>query len=142
MDHWAAKAPTVQVTAQIGATKYKPERMTAVGSLTAAEYSALFNQADVVVAHAGMGTIISALESGKPLVIMPRLESLGEHRNNHQVGTAKHFGKHTLITVVECEQALTEALNRLLAEDPVQNEASNTGPDETLIEKIRLFLSE
>ena len=44
-----------------------------------------------IVAHAGMGTILTALELGKPLLIMPRRAALGEHRNDHQLATAERF---------------------------------------------------
>ena len=39
-------------------------------------FAAAFFEADVVVAHAGMGSIITALEMGKPILVMPRLAEL------------------------------------------------------------------
>ena len=42
----------------------------------------------VVIAHDEMGSIITALEMGKPIVVMPRRAELGEHRNDHQVAAA------------------------------------------------------
>ena len=54
--------------------------------------------ADAIIAHAGMGTILTALEMGKPLLVMPRRAELGEHRNDHQLATAMRFadlgGRH------------------------------------------------
>ena len=32
-----------------------------------------------MVGHAGMGTIITALQSAKPLLVLPRIGALGEH---------------------------------------------------------------
>lgn len=43
----------------------------------------------MIVAHAGIGTILSAKRWGKPLVILPRRHGLGEHRNDHQLATAR-----------------------------------------------------
>ena len=43
--------------------------------------------AAAIVAHAGMGTILTALETGKRLLVMPRRAALGEHRNDHQLAT-------------------------------------------------------
>ncbi len=58
-------------------------------SLTPAEFDALMREARVIVGHAGIGTILSARSVGKPLVLMPRRHALGEHRNDHQVATAR-----------------------------------------------------
>ena len=43
------------------------------------EFERSFDLADLVIAHAGMGTIISGLVKGKPLIVFPRHKSLGEH---------------------------------------------------------------
>ncbi len=43
----------------------------------------------MVVAHAGIGTILSARRHARPLVILPRKADLGEHRNEHQMATAR-----------------------------------------------------
>ena len=58
-------------------------------NLTPAEFEQTFTAARVVVAHAGIGTILSAKRYGKPLVILPRRHALGEHRNDHQLATAE-----------------------------------------------------
>ncbi|NIC04152.1 glycosyltransferase [Billgrantia bachuensis] len=55
------------------------------------EFQALFDAADLVVTHAGMGNIIACLEAGKPIMMLPRRASLGEHRNDHQMDTAEAF---------------------------------------------------
>ena len=57
--------------------------------LDPAEFDALFLAARVVVGHAGIGTILSARRHRRPLVILPRRHALGEHRNDHQLATAR-----------------------------------------------------
>lgn len=63
-------------------------------------------QADLIIAHAGMGTIIRTLEIGKPIIIFPRIGSQGEHRNNHQLDTIKILPDSTLIKVAYNEEEL------------------------------------
>lgn len=58
-------------------------------TLSPPEFAANFEAARVVVAHAGIGTILSAKKHHKPLIIMPRRFDLGEHRNDHQSFTAR-----------------------------------------------------
>lgn len=68
-------------------------------SLTPAEFEAAFTAARVIVAHAGIGTILSARRWNKPLVILPRRHALGEHRNDHQLATARQVESLTGIHV-------------------------------------------
>lgn len=52
-----------------------------------------FAAARVVVGHAGIGTVLSAQRFARPLVILPRREALGEHRNDHQMATAREVSR-------------------------------------------------
>ena len=73
--------------------QYKPKHLKVVGFLPPDEFAKYFDKARLVVAHAGMGTILSALSKGKPIIIVPRLASLGEHRNDHQMITAMRMNE-------------------------------------------------
>ena len=73
--------------------------------------------ADFIISHAGMGTIITALTFQTPAVMMPRRAHLGEMRNDHQVATAEQFtGRGALHFAMEAED-LHEACDRLMAAD-------------------------
>jgi UDP-N-acetylglucosamine transferase subunit ALG13 len=61
------------------------------GDLTAA-----MREADVVVAHAGVGTALAAFEVGKCPLLVPRRFSLGEHVDDHQAQIAGELGKRGL----------------------------------------------
>jgi UDP-N-acetylglucosamine transferase subunit ALG13 len=58
--------------------------------LAPSRFEALFAEARVVVGHAGMGTLLAAGKHRKPLILLPRSHALGEHRNDHQMATARH----------------------------------------------------
>lgn len=62
--------------------------------LTPDEYDDLISRATVLVGHAGIGTILTAKKVEKPVIVMPRMASLGEHRNEHQLATARHLDGH------------------------------------------------
>jgi UDP-N-acetylglucosamine transferase subunit ALG13 len=49
----------------------------------------LFEAADVVITHAGVGSILLASRAGHVPVIVPRLARLGEHVDDHQVELAR-----------------------------------------------------
>jgi UDP-N-acetylglucosamine transferase subunit ALG13 len=67
--------------------------------------------ADLVVAHAGMGTILTRLETGLPMLVMPRQAALGEHRNDHQIATARRLAHLPGLSVVADETELARALD-------------------------------
>lgn len=118
VDDWAADHPDIEIVAQVGRTLYRPKGFAVVPSLGPERYRETFERADVVVSHAGMGTIITALETNKPLLLMPRLAALNEHRNDHQLGTARHFASYDLIRVVEDASELRDQLDKMLEDLP------------------------
>jgi UDP-N-acetylglucosamine--N-acetylmuramyl-(pentapeptide) pyrophosphoryl-undecaprenol N-acetylglucosamine transferase len=63
-------------------------------------------EADVVVAHAGVGTALAALEAGKCPVLVPRRLAHGEHVDDHQTQIALELARRGLSVSVEAD-ALT-----------------------------------
>lgn len=90
-DIWAGENKDVEFFAQIGPGSYKPRNFSFTESLSPVEYEALIQRSLVLVSHAGMGSIITCLLEGKPIIVFPRRASLGEHRNEHQLATANKF---------------------------------------------------
>lgn len=52
------------------------------------DFNRFMQEAEVVVTHSGVNSIISCMEMGKPLVVCPRLHEYGEHVDNHQMEIA------------------------------------------------------
>jgi UDP-N-acetylglucosamine transferase subunit ALG13 len=112
VDEWAADHD-VDVFAQVGPAQYEPRHIRYRDFIDPATFEREYGQADLVVAHAGTGSVFSALQMGKPIVIMPRVAALGEHRNDHQQATAARFREIPGIHVAEDEQRLLELLGDL-----------------------------
>lgn len=113
VDDWAGRCGRRDVVAQVGSSSYIPKHIEARPRLPPDEFRNFVEKADVVIAHAGMGSIITALELGKAIIVLPRRAALGEHRNDHQLATARHMGSHGSISVAENEDALVSMLDRL-----------------------------
>lgn len=52
--------------------------------LPAEEWAAAVRDADIVIAHAGIGSALGVLEAGRCPILVPRLRRYGEHVDNHQ----------------------------------------------------------
>ena len=53
-------------------------------------------EADVVVAHAGVGAALTTLEAGRAPLLVPRLASHGEHMDDHQAHIAADLSRRGL----------------------------------------------
>lgn len=105
LDGFAAVSD-VEILAQIGAGGYEPAHMRWVRRLDQDAFASAAAEAELIVAHAGMGSIITAGRLGTPIVILPRLEARGEHNTDHQVATANRFRDRPGIYVADDETAL------------------------------------
>jgi UDP-N-acetylglucosamine transferase subunit ALG13 len=113
VDGWAAVTGARDVFAQIGPSDLVPQHIEAQAFISPEECRRRMLEADAIVAHAGMGTILSALQIGKPIVVMPRRAALGEHRNDHQVATARRFGEFAGVLVAHDGGDLAARLGEL-----------------------------
>lgn len=65
----------------------KPE-FSHFGLIPQEDFNRYMQEAEVVVTHSGVNSIISCMEMGKPLVVCPRLHEYNEHVDNHQMEIA------------------------------------------------------
>ena len=117
------------VIAQALKGSYVPKNIEVIDFIAPDKFSKYFNSATLVVAHAGMGTVISALTDSKPLIIFPRKASLGEHRNEHQMATAKRLKAMEYVNVAFTPEELESMLkNRdtLIVSAPIGDKASSS----------------
>jgi UDP-N-acetylglucosamine transferase subunit ALG13 len=78
---------------------------------------------------------------------MPRRADLGEHRNDHQIATARRFAEQGRIIAVANEQELSERLDQVqtlhTAERPnIQVSSNLIGTIRTFIETHRVYLED
>jgi UDP-N-acetylglucosamine--N-acetylmuramyl-(pentapeptide) pyrophosphoryl-undecaprenol N-acetylglucosamine transferase len=67
-------------------------------------------EADVLVAHAGVGTALAAFEVGKCPVLVPRRLVHGEHVDDHQTQIATELGNRGLAVSAEADDLTLEHL--------------------------------
>ena len=120
---------------------YKAKNMQTSEFMSFTEFNSNFAKASLIVSHAGMGTIISALVMNKPILILPRLSKFREQRNDHQWATAKEFEKRRFVYTAYDEDELQEKLKSLLSGDLVALHQIGKYASSDLIQSIKADLN-
>lgn len=142
VDDWAAHnaEPVFGQLGALGADSYRPQHYEWCEFLSAADYARRLDAAAVLVAHVGMGSIISALRLGRPLVMLARRASLGEHRNEHQLATAARFeGRAGLYFAAEAAEVGAH-IDTALAAGAGQTPPLAPFAEPQLIDALRAFI--
>lgn len=91
------------IVIQHGHTPFRNDVCKLVTFLSMHEFVERVHSADLLIMHAGAGSVMHAIEAGKIPVVMPRRAALGEHVNDHQM---------------ELAQALAEIDKIVMQDDP------------------------
>ena len=126
-----------EVIAQVYQCGFTPKNIKTVDFLAPDKFNTLFDKARLIVSHAGMGTILSALQKGKPIIVFPRIAAMGEHRNEHQLATARKFKELGSVNVAMNEEEL-KAMLLNGEQKTLQHIGSSASP--SLIQSIEEFI--
>jgi UDP-N-acetylglucosamine transferase subunit ALG13 len=98
------------------------------------EVVAKIQAADVVISHAGVGTILCAIRAGHTPVVFPRLRRYGEAVDDHQAELATALAEHGTVVL-----ATAEDLAQAVASVPPRRDARLT-VSRPLIEAVHAAL--
>jgi len=140
MDAWVlAEGQGEEVLAQIGAGDYEPRHMTWVRKLDRRTYAETIRRSRLVVAHAGVGSIVTAGELRRPIVVLPRRAHLGEHTSDHQVETVGWLRAKPWVHVADDEGALPACIAAAAAAAAAGARVARTA-DPAFIDRLRRFI--
>lgn len=92
---------TQEVVAQIGVSEFEPRHMTWHRFLDKKTFDETIRRCDLLITHAGEGSIMTGLLMGKKVIAVPRYARLGEHVSDHQLEIARALAKQNCIRNVE-----------------------------------------
>jgi beta-1,4-N-acetylglucosaminyltransferase len=104
-----------ELVIQCGRASFRPARAVWHDHLSFEELVEHVRRARVVVCHAGVGSVLTALEQGRRPVVVPRLREHGEAVDDHQVPFARRLAATGAVLLVE---DLGELPAALAAEEP------------------------
>ena len=140
MDLWAEQQPSVETFAQIGDGAYEPRNMRWTRFLAPGEFAERVRASSLIVAHAGTGSFFLAAETGKAVVMLPRLSANHEHTTDHQVHTARWLSDKRGVYVAMTEAELPAAIERALAPGSLVASQSTPYAPPPFLGRIRNFL--
>lgn len=126
------------VFAQIGCCNYKPCNFDYVDMMERGEFRSRIRQATRVISHAGIGTIIAALECSRPILVMPRRKRFNEHVNDHQFSTAVKFERLGHVLAAYETADLPGKIEQLRTFVPRRRQPQ----PEAVVKRIKRFISE
>ena len=93
-----------EVIVQAGFTKYESDKMKILDMVSMQELQKLISDAELVITHGGVGSIVTSLKNDKKIIAVPRLKKYEEHVNDHQLQIVETFeDKGYLKKVIEME---------------------------------------
>lgn len=102
--------PEAEVLWQTGDTDVSALGITGHHAIPERELTQAIREADVLVAHAGVGTALAALEVGKCPVLVPRRRAHGEHVDDHQTQIAAELASRGLAVSAEADELTLDHL--------------------------------
>ena len=80
VDQAATKLKAFSFTFQIGTGEYKPQNGNSFARSN--EFSSVLADADIVITHAGAGTVFELLELNKKMIVVPNFDRVDKHQSD------------------------------------------------------------
>ena len=128
-----------KILVQSGYTNYKSKNMRIFDFIPQEELERYQEQADLIITHGGVGSIISSIKKGKKVIAVPRLHEFHEHVNDHQKQIVESFNRKGYIIGINSVDELEEALLKVKDFKPVKYEQKNK-KDTKIIKIIEEFI--
>ena len=90
----------------------QPPHATLVDFMSFEDMVETIRSARLVVTHAGVGSVMVALANDRRPIVVPRRKSFGEAVDDHQLQLGRRFAQGGMVTLVETQEALADALGR------------------------------
>ena len=102
-----------EVIVQAGYTKFISDKMKIFSMTSKENLKDLIKKADLIITHAGVGSIEMSLEQNKKVIAVPRLKKFKEHVNDHQKDIEGEFNKRGWIIGINDVSELSVALKKV-----------------------------
>ena len=138
LDAIAKLAPSLPqpVTVQTGCNTFASSTCRSVNFLSMESFTAHIREAELLILHAGAGTVINAMQAGKLPIVVPRRACYGELVDDHQLGFARALAAVGKVVVVEDMRQLTDAVKDVQIRQARQLSSSEQPALVSMVERV------
>ncbi len=114
-----------KVVVQSGFTKYESDNMEIFDLIPMKTFDKLIDEADLIITHGGVGSILSAIRKNKKVIAIPRLSKYKEHTNDHQKQIVDEFVSKGYILTCKDLNKIDETIKEIKKFKPQEYKSSN-----------------
>jgi len=114
-----------RVVVQAGFTKYKTDKMKIFDMISKEILDNLIDEANIIITHGGVGSIVMAMKKHKKVIAVPRLHQFNEHVNDHQRQIINIFNEKKYLVGIQNVEDLPEALEKVINFVPEEYKENN-----------------
>lgn len=101
-----------EIVAQTGSTKFVSDKIKIIETMDKETYEKYMKSADIIISHAGIGSILTGLKYEKKMIVVAREKKYKEHVNDHQKQILEIFSKMGYILGLEELENLDEYIKK------------------------------
>lgn len=124
------------IISQLGSSSYIPHNFKYFKLIGREEYEKYVENADVIISHAGTGSVIPPLKKGKKVIVFPRMECYGEHLDDHQLELADIFTQNGYTLCATNKEELFNCLSNINGFVPKHFKSNSLNMNKLIIDFI------
>lgn len=101
-----------EIIVQAGHTAYSSDLLTIRSFIDPKELDDLYNRAEIIVTHGGVGSILRGFRMNKKIIAIPRLYKYDEHVDDHQLDILEEFSERNYLINWHEDEKFSTVLNR------------------------------
>ena len=124
---------------QTGVSTYKPKNCDYVDFMDSAQYEKYISNCNVLITHAGVGTILTGIKASKPVIVVPRLARFDEHVDDHQTQIALAFSEKKCVLCCENLDELADYIEKSKTYEFQDYDAKHGNVEGTILHFMSMF---
>lgn len=124
------------VVAQVGFDNYKAKNFQTFDMIADDDFKKLIGESDLIITHAGTGTVTSCLKQNKKVIIFPRMKEFDEHYDDHQLELCDLFKKDGHVLCATNKEQLIDCIVNIEQFKPTKFKSNNASMNKIIIDFI------